>query len=226
MWVDSMKNNIQKIDISKSPRKKTYDWFKTFKNPTYGLTVTMDVTALVEHTKKNNQSFFINMLYIVVNALNSVDELRMRLVDNQPIIYEDINPAITVMTESEVFENVRFENKHNYKDFYELAKEEIDKAKYQTKLNDKSYNLTNDWNEYYITCLPWTTFTGINHPIPEDVHSQTVPRICWGKYTKNGDRYEISLNITVSHVFVDGYHLSKVFNKVNELLNNIDTTLK
>ena len=112
LWVDSMKNNIQKIDISKSPRKKTYDWFKTFNNPTYGLTVTMDVTSLVEYTKKNNQSFFINMLYIVVNALNSVDELRMRFVDNQPIIYEDINPAITVMTESEVFENVRFENKH------------------------------------------------------------------------------------------------------------------
>ena len=62
LWVDSMKNNMQKIDISKSPRKKTYDWFKTFNNPTYGLTVTMDVTSLVEYTKKNNQSFFINML--------------------------------------------------------------------------------------------------------------------------------------------------------------------
>ena len=37
---------------------------------------------------------------------------------------------------------------------------------------------------------------------------------------------EISLNITVSHVFVDGYHLSKVFNNVQELLNDTTNVLK
>lgn len=64
LWVDSM-NNMEKIDITKSPRKKTYDWFKTFNNPTYGLTVTMDVTSLVEYTKKNNQSF-LSICYILL----------------------------------------------------------------------------------------------------------------------------------------------------------------
>lgn len=218
--------NIKEINIEKLPRKKTYEWFKSFSNSTYGITKNLDVTSLVKHTKDNQESFFINMLYIVVNALNSVEELKMRFKDNKPVIYDDINPAITVMTKSEIFENVRFINKHNYKDFYNIAKEEIDKAKNQSKLNNNSYNLLNDWNEYYITCLPWTSFTGISHPIPDDIHSQVVPRICWGKYTKNNNKYEISLNITVSHIFVDGYHLSKVFNKIEDLLNNIDDILK
>lgn len=218
--------SIKEINIEKLPRKKTYEWFKSFSNSTYGITKNLDVTSLVKHTKDNQESFFINMLYIVVNALNSVEELKMRFKDNKPVIYDDINPAITVMTKSEIFENVRFINKHNYKDFYNIAKEEIDKAKNQSKLNNKSYNLLNDWNEYYITCLPWTSFTGISHPIPDDIHSQVVPRICWGKYTKNNNKYEISLNITVSHIFVDGYHLSKVFNKIEDLLNNIDGILK
>lgn len=218
--------SIKEINIEKLPRKKTYEWFKSFSNSTYGITKNLDVTSLVKHTKDNQESFFINMLYIVVNALNSVEELKMRFKDNKPVIYDDINPAITVMTKSEIFENVRFINKHNYKDFYNIAKEEIDKAKNQSKLNNKSYNLLNDWNEYYITCLPWTSFTGISHPIPDDIHSQVVPRICWGKYTKNNNKYEISLNITVSHIFVDGYHLFKVFNKIEDLLNNIDDILK
>lgn len=218
--------SIKEINIEKLPRKKTYEWFKSFSNSTYGITKKLDVTSLVKHTKDNQESFFINMLYIVVNALNSVEELKMRFKDNKPVIYDDINPAITVMTKNEIFENVRFINKHNYKDFYNIAKEEIDKAKNQNKLNNKSYNLLNDWNEYYITCLPWTSFTGISHPIPDDIHSQVVPRICWGKYTKNNNKYEISLNITVSHIFVDGYHLSKVFNKIEDLLNNIDDILK
>ena len=56
----------------------------------------------------------------------------------------------------------------NYKEFYEMAKERIDKAKYQDKLNNESYNSTASYNEYYITCLPWTDFISMTHPIPED----------------------------------------------------------
>ena len=172
---------MHEIDLDNLPRRKTYDWFNTFNNPTYGLTVKLDVTSLVEHTKKHNESFFINMLYIVVKALNSVDNLRMRFENNKPVLYDEINPAITVMTKNEIFENVRLINKDNYKEFYEMAKERIDKAKYQDKLNNESYNSTASYNEYYITCLPWTDFISMTHPIPEDKSSQTVPRVCWGK---------------------------------------------
>lgn len=216
---------MHELDIENSPRKKTYDWFKSFKNPTYGINVTMDVTKLVAYTKATNTSFFINMLYIVVNGLNKVPEMRMRFVNNKPVIFDDINPAITVMTENEVFENVRFENKKNYQDFYNLSKQEIDKAKHETKLTDSSYNLTDAWNEYYITCLPWLNFTGANQPMTEELHSQTVPRICWGKYVNNNDKYEMTLNITVSHIFVDGLHISKAFNNIQEILNEVDKIL-
>ena len=138
---------MQEIDLSNYPRKKTYDWFKTFKNPTYGLNVTMDITKLIKHVKETKESFFIDMLYIVVKGLNSVPEMRMRFVDNKPVIFDDINPAITVMTKNDVFENVRFENKKDYKDFYEIARKEIDTAKYETKLTENNYNPTNTWNE-------------------------------------------------------------------------------
>ena len=76
---------MHEIDLDNLPRRKTYDWFNSFNNPTYGLTVKLNVTSLVEHTKKHNESFFINMLYIVVKALNSVDNLRMRFENNKPV---------------------------------------------------------------------------------------------------------------------------------------------
>lgn len=217
---------MQELDIENSLRKKTYDWFKSFKNPTYGINVIMDVTKLVNYSKITNTSFFINMLYIVVNGLNSVPEMRMRFVNNKPVIFDDINPAITVMTTNDVFENVRFENKKNYKDFYLLAKKHIDEAKQETKLTESSYNLANTWNEYYITCIPWLNFSGVNQPMTEELHSQTVPRICWGRYTNNNSKYELTLNITVSHIFVDGLHISQAFNKIQELLNEIEEILK
>ena len=96
----------------------------------------------------------------------------------------------------------------------------------EKEISKERYNPENCYDEYYITCVPWVDFNRFTHPIPDDKSSQCIPRICWGKYTKNNNRYELSLNITVSHIFVDGYHLASAFNKIQELLDNVDEVLR
>lgn len=216
---------MENIDMTEN-REKIYNWFKTFTNTTYSCNVVMDITKLVEFTKSTDTSFFINLLYIVVKGLNSIPEMRMRYVDDEAVIFDDINPAITVMTKSNTFENVRFKNKDDYNKFYNVAHENIESAKNQDKIKKDDYNPENCYDEYYITCLPWVSFTGVTHPIPDDKSSQSIPRICWGKYYQENDRYKINLNITVSHMFVDGYPLSNAFNEIQELLDNVEEVLK
>jgi len=216
---------MKKLDIS-GDREKTYNWFKTFSNSTYSCNVVMDVTKLIEYTKEHNTSFFINLLYIVVNGLNSIDEMKMRLVGEEPVIFDEINPAFTVMTKTGTFENVRFKNVKDYREFYNIADEKIDRAKNKVVFEKESYNQENCFDEYYITCLPWIEFTQLTHPIPDDKCSQCIPRICWGKYYEENGRYKMNLNITVSHIFVDGYPLSKTFIKIQKMLNNVDEYLK
>ena len=215
---------VKEIDVKNWNRYKTYSWFKSFSNSTYGCNKKIDVTELVNVSKKRKQSFFINMLYVVLKALNSVDEMRMRMENGVPVIYEDINPAFTVMTKAETFENVRFENCDEYNKFYLRASDYIEKAKNQQIIEEGNYN-PNIYNEYYITCVPWLSFEGLTHPIPDDVSSQCVPRVCWGKYENINGKYELTLNITVSHIFVDGYPLSRVFNLLQEMLNNVEDVL-
>lgn len=217
---------MKKIEVSGWNREKTYNWFKSFSDSTYGFNVEMDVTKLVKYTKEHNESFFINLLYIVVKGLNSVEEMRMRLVDGEPVIYDEINPAFTVMTKAGTFENARFKNCTDYKEFYKIASEKIEKAKNQEKIDNEDYNPEDCYDEFYITCTPWISFTQMSHPIPDDKSSQTIPRICWGKYVEDNGKYKLNLNITVSHIFVDGYPMSMTFNKIQELLNNVDEMLK
>ena len=217
---------MKEININNWERYNTYTWFKGFSNSTYGVNVLLDVTKLVKHSKENNQSFFINSLYIILKGLNSVDEMRMRLIDDKPYIFDDINPAFTVMTKAGTFENVRFKNTNNYKKFYDKAKTVIEETKNKEKIEKCDYNPTNLYDEYYITCTPWLNFVSLTHPIPDDKSSQCVPRICWGKFIENNGKYEMMLNITVSHIFVDGYPLSNTFNKIQELLNDVPNILK
>lgn len=217
---------MKEIDTKNWNRAKTYEWFKTFSNSTYSMNVKIDVTKLVKHVKENNESFFIDLLFIVLNALNSIEEMRMRLIDGKAVIYEDINPAFTVMTELGTFENVRYKNCKEFRKFYEISVENIEKAKKQSEIKKENYNPENCYDEYYITCVPWVNFTQFTHPIPDDKASQCIPRICWGKYIEKDGKYELTINITVSHIFVDGYPLSKAFNTIQELLNNVEEILK
>ena len=212
------------IDVENWNRNKTYNWFKSFSNSTYGCNVKMNVTNLVGFSKKNNKSFFINMLYIVLKGLNSIEEMRMRFEKETPVLYDDINPAFTVMTNSGTFENVRFENCENYSEFYDRAQKHFEAAKKQDVITDGEYN-PNTYNEYYITCVPWLNFEALTHPIPDDLSSQCVPRICWGKFENENGEYKLMLNITVSHIFVDGYPLAKAFNNIQQLLNNAENIL-
>lgn len=217
---------MKEIELLNWDRLKTYEWFRTFSNTTYSMNVRMDVSKLVKHTKEKNESFFIDLLYIVVKGLNSVDEMRMRLVDGKPVIFDDINPAFTVMTKTGTFENVRHMNSNNFKEFYKISNENIESAKEQLEIKKENYNPENCYNEYYITCVPWVDFTQFTHPIPDDIQSQCIPRICWGKYEEKDGKYELTLNITVSHLFVDGYPLANAFNKIQEYLDNADEILK
>lgn len=217
---------MKELNIEQWDRYKTFNWFKSFSNSTYSMNVKMDVTNLLNHTRQNGESFFIDLLYIVLNGLNSIQEMRMRLVDDKPVIFDDINPAFTVMTDLGTFENVRFKNCREFEQFYELAFENIESAKKQTQIKRENYNPENCYDEYYITCVPWVDFTQFTHPIPDDISSQCIPRICWGKYTEKDGKYFLMLNITVSHIFVDGYPLSQTFNKIQELLDCADDTLK
>ena len=108
---------MKEIDINNWDRQRAFNFFKSFSNSTYSCNAQIDVTKLLEHTKRTKESFFIDFLYIVLKGLNSIDEMRMRLVDGKPVIYDDINPAYTVMTKTGAFENVRQKNCKDFNKF-------------------------------------------------------------------------------------------------------------
>lgn len=120
---------VEKIDVEKMDRRKTYEWFKSFRDSTYGVNLNIDVTDLVKFSKKTHTSFFINFLFVLVKSLNSVDEMKMRFLNNEAVMYDVCNPGITVLTKNDTFENVRFCYVDDYKKFYKLAREKIDQAK-------------------------------------------------------------------------------------------------
>lgn len=214
--------------IKKSELKKIkqYEWFKTFSNPCYGFDVKMDVSKVIEYSKKTNTSFFINVLYLITIGLSSIEEMRLREVNDEIRLYEKINPTFTVMTKSGMYENAGFKMIDDYKGFYNKAKEVLEEVKNQEFVKE-TYNDSLMYDDYYMTCIPWLSLEGMTHPLCNDnFESSSCPRICWDKYRLENDKYVMLLNITVSHCFVDGYPLSCAFKQIQKNFDDIELITK
>ena len=214
------------INLNKRNRKTQFEWFNSFINPTYGMDVELDVTKLVKFSKETKTSFFINFLYILTYSLNSIEEFRLRYVNNEVRLYKEIMPTYTVKCIDGTFNNARHEYTSDYKLFYKRAHKSVEEAKVNTN-HSGSYNDETYYDDFYFSCLPTLNFTSMTHPIPyNDKSSMSVTRALWGKYHLVSDKYLMTLNLTVSHALVDGFPLAEGFNKVSEMLDNLGKYLK
>lgn len=58
---------VEKIDVEKMDRRKTYEWFKSFRDSTYGVNLNIDVTDLVKFSKKTHTSFLLIFCLFLLN---------------------------------------------------------------------------------------------------------------------------------------------------------------
>ena len=47
-----------------------------------------------------------------------------------------------------------------------------------------------------------------------------APVVTWGKYEDEGDKTLMPLTMNIHHAVADGFHLSRFFNEVQELIDS------
>ena len=115
---------------------------------------------------------------------------------------------------------------NDYEEFYDTTRRIIDEKEKQTTFTAE-YNDSSDYDDYYMTCLPWISVESLMHPLPDNnFESSSCPRIGWDKYREENGRYVMTLNITVSHCFVDGKRLSDAFAAIQRNFDNAATLLR
>ena len=221
----TMNNKYKIIDVYNWIRRTTFKYFSTFDNPTYSFNVKIDITNVLSFSKETKTSFFINFLFLISKVNNELKSLRLRYVDGEVRLYEKINPTFTVKTEDGSFNNCFVEYTSVYEEFYKRCVKEIEDNNKETK-NPEEYNSTS-YDRFYSSCLTTIDIISMTQPLnTRDKNSINVPRIFWDKYIKIGDTYYLTLNITVSHILVDGEQLSEAFNKVREYASNFKSIIK
>ncbi|MBR5273482.1 MAG: hypothetical protein IKU25_08870 [Clostridia bacterium] len=216
---------MREIDIEKWERKVHYECFSQYDRPTFSVAVRLDVTKLVEYTRSTGTSYFTNFLYIASRCLNDITEFRLRILDGKVVEYDKISPSFIVMNNDNVIVTCYSELSECYQDFYKHTRENIEKAQIPEKR--ESFNTVVTKNDvFFVSCLPWIDFVAASNPYNNrDEFATSIPRLLWGKYVREGDRYVMTMDISVHHALMDGYHVSKGFMDIQKALDNVEDFL-
>lgn len=206
----------QKIDLASWSRKDLFHLFKNYEDPFFNLTANVEVTALFNHCKSKKESFFLSCLYASTRAINEIENLRMRILEEEVVVYEVINCGSTVFHESEkTFSFCYFDYDEDRAEFLRKGKESLEAHNQNPSLDPR----LNELNSIHHSVLPWIHFTQFKHARRAG-NKESIPRVTFGKAKKSlSGNVEIPVSIEVNHALADGYHVGLFFERLEKLFS-------
>ena len=209
---------MKKIDLDNYNRRGLFNSFKDRDIPYFSTTCNIEIQNLKKFVKLRNISFFVSFSYIISVSVNRIPQLRHRIIDGELYEFKIVDPGYTVLLDDETFsfcDSKFFEDFHTY---YEYAIARIEEVKNRPDQNNADKN-----HMFFITSIPWFSFTSFVHPY--DKLYSSIPIITIGKYFEQGDSWLIPIAIQVHHGVVDGFHVGKYYDCLEKLCKNPEVVL-
>lgn len=204
---------MKTIDINTWNRKQHYKHFSALSDPYFGITTAVDVSRAYAFSKQHSISFFGVYLHACMKAINAIENLRYRVVDNEVVVYDVIHASATIMRSDKTFG-------FSFIDFDEdlnVFLEHIKLEKVRIESSDELYPPKNGLDCIHCSAMPWLNFTG--HKEPDSGLKESVPKLAFGKmYETNGQKM-MNVAVSVNHALADGYHVGLFIEAFQDYLN-------
>lgn len=203
------------VDMERDPRREQFAYFRDFANPYLGVTAEVDVTEVLDWTRRTGTSFFLAVLYASVRAANAVPELRRRLRGGEVVEYDQCPSSHTVALPDGSYCYCRLTADRPLMEFLPYAAAEQARAAAEPTLEDgaESESLL------FVSCLPWLRYTALTQPTPAPADSN--PRITWGRYGLREGRTVLPVTLLVHHALADGRHVARFYEELERELARI-----
>lgn len=206
---------MKSIDLKVWDRKEVYEFYKGLDHPMFSITVQVDVTNLYQKVKLEKTTFYLSFMHIALQEMNKIEAFKYRFMQEEPVIFDVIHPSYTdLIPNTERFKIVTVDFLEDRQSFIQSAQET------SSKQGDQFIDLSKEAQSdlVYISTFPWASFTQITHAHNHNKYD-AIPRLTWGKFVDVNGHKMMSLNIEVHHAFVDGYHVGKFIEHLQEHLN-------
>ena len=204
----------QIIDLDGWDRGQLFSFYIHEMPIVISLTVDVDAAPLVSFAKRHGLRFYPAMIWAVSKVVNAHDEFKYgwdpqgRLIRWDCVFpsYADFHKEdqrftklVTPYTEDLFAFHARF-----------LA----DKERFA---QDRGILPGQPPNFFDVSCLPWVRYRHFDVHV-FDQGRFLAPVITWGRFEPEGSKLVLPLTMNIHHAVADGFHLSRFFNEVQQLI--------
>ncbi|TSD67199.1 chloramphenicol acetyltransferase [Inquilinus sp. KBS0705] len=203
-----------KIDLSNWPRRDHFNFFNSFEEPFFSVTVNVDCTNAYHKAKQQGVSFFLYYLHCSLTAANQTEAFKYRIIDNEVFVYDEVHASATINRPNGTFGFSYINYQPAFTEFAEGAKQEIERVQATTGLEPSNQGE----NVIHYSAMPWINFTALTHARSFSF-KDSIPKISFGMVTEAGGKRSMPVSITVHHGLMDGLHVGQYIDAFQKLLN-------
>ena len=209
--------NYKMVDFSTWPRGDLFRFYMDHMRVVMSLTVDVNVTPLVRFVKKNGMKFYPTMIWVVSRVINSHEEFKYGWdADGNLIRWDLISPSYAHFhPEDGNFTKLVTPYGKDLTEFHTRFLE--DREKYRDL---RAVVEGQPANHFDVSCLPWVRYRHFDVHV-FDQGDFLAPVVTWGKYEAEGDKLVMPLTMNIHHAVADGFHLSRFFADVQELIGHL-----
>lgn len=210
------------IELSNPHRKKHFEFFKNMSQPHFNICANVEISGFLEFIKEKNYPFTPAMVYFIARTANDIPVFRYRIRGEQIVEHDFVHPSFTVNTEeADVFSFCTVDYFEKFSHFLENTLKEMDRM-----LTTPSFEDEEGRDDFlFLSAIPWISFTSFSHAMHYEP-ADSVPRITWGKYFKEGDKIWMPLSVQAHHAVVDGRHTGAYFQIFQKYMENPQVILE
>lgn len=206
---------MREIDVTTWDRAMHCQVFRNSVQPQYCVTFELDITNFLNRIKDRNYSFTFSFVFAVTKCANQLEAFRCRFLDGKPVVYDKINTSFTYLDKgSELFKVVNVEMKDTIEEYVTLAAKTVGEQK-------EYFTGPMENDIYQFSSFPWVSFTHISHT-ESGKRDNATPMIDWGKYFIRDDKVILPFSVQVHHSFVDGIHIGKLAEILQNYLDQFE----
>lgn len=196
-------------------KQKHFEFFLAMNQPHFGITANVDITEFLQVVRDSADLRFTPcIVYLIARTAHEVKEFRWRIRGKEVVEHSTVRPSFAVPTSAGAFS---FCTVDYYEDPLTFHRETVNRM--ELMKTNPSFEDEHGKDDYlFLSTFPWASFTSIQHAMNYHPVPDSVPRIVWGKYFKEGDRIMMPLAVQAHHAVVDGSDLGAYYQKIQLLL--------
>lgn len=192
-------------DVDTWSRRAAFQFFSSFDDPNFGLTVELDVSRFVPAARTRVPSFSVQVLHAVMRAVNTCEAFRQRIVDGEVRVYDTVHPSWTSLAQGEdslCIASCAYDP--SLAAFADLVAEGEETARTQDDFLGVGA-LRPDL--VHFSMVPWISFTGLRHA-RRSGPTAGEPKITIGRYHGQEDGLRLPVEVSAHHALMDGSHVA------------------